>query len=96
MSTTQNRKISSYKEKITFWIGVITFLVLLLGFAYAAGRWTAGRENKEEIILLNQKHNKELTELRIDFNNQIMEQKAINRELQDKLNDRAKKGGSNE
>ena len=53
MSTTQNRKISSYKEKITFWIGVITFLVLLLGFAYAAGRWTAGRENKEEIILLN-------------------------------------------
>ena len=38
MSTTQNRKISSYKEKITFWIGVITFLVLLLGFAYAAGR----------------------------------------------------------
>lgn len=96
MSTTQNRKISSYKEKITFWIGVITFLVLLLGFAYAAGRWTSGRENKEEIILLNQKHNKELTDLRIDFNNQIMEQKAINRELQDKLNDRAKKGGSNE
>lgn len=96
MSTTQNRKISSYKEKITFWIGVITFLVLLLGFAYAAGRWTAGRENKKEIILLNQKHNKELTDLRIDFNNQIMEQKAINRELQDKLNDRAKKGGSNE
>lgn len=96
MSTTQNRKISSYNEKITFWIGVITFLVLLLGFAYSAGRWTAGRENKEEIILLNQKHNKELTDLRIDFNNQIMEQKAINRELQDKLNTRAKKGGSNE
>lgn len=96
MRTTQNKKTFSSKENITFWIEVSTFLVLLFGFAYTAGKWTADRVNKEEIILLNQKHNKELTDLKIDFNNQIMEQKAINRELQNKLDDRNKKGGTNE
>ena len=96
MRPTQNKKTSSYKENITFWVGIITFLIALLGAAYAVGRWTADREHKEEIILLNQKHNKELTDQKIDFNNQMMEQKSINRELQDKLNDSSKKGGSNE
>ena len=96
MHPTQNKKTSSYKENITFWIGVITFLCFLLGVAYTSGRWTADREHKEEIILLNQKHNKELTDQKTDFNNQMMEQKSINRELQEKLNDSSKKGGSNE
>ena len=96
MRPTQNKKYSSNKENITFWIGVVTFLSILFGAAYTVGRWTADREHKEEIILLNQKHNKELTDQKIDFNNQMMEQKSINRELQEKLNDSSKKGGSNE
>lgn len=96
MRPTQNKKYSSNKENITFWIGVVSFLSILLGTAYTVGRWTAAREHKEEIILLNQKHNKELTDQKIDFNNQMMEQKSINRELQEKLNDSSKKGVSNE
>lgn len=51
MRPTQNKKTSSYKENITFWVGIITFLIALLGAAYAVGRWTADREHKEEIIL---------------------------------------------
>ena len=51
MRPTQNKKTSSYKENITFWVGIITFLIALLGAAYAVGRWTADKEHKEEIIL---------------------------------------------
>lgn len=95
MRPIQNKK-TSYKESASFWLEVIGFSLTVLGSGYYMGRWTADREHKEEIILLNQKHNKELTDQKIDFNNQIMELKTINRELQDKLNDGSKKGGFNE
>lgn len=96
MRPIQNKKTSSYKERTSFWVEVVGLTITVFGAGYYTGRWTADRENKEEIILLNQKHNKELTDLKIDFNSQIMKQKSINRELQDKLNDSSKKGGSNE
>ena len=50
MRPTQNKKYSSNKENITFWIGVVSFLSILLGTAYTVGRWTADREHKEEIM----------------------------------------------
>lgn len=98
MRPTQNKNTSSYsyKERASFWIEVVGFSITVFGAGYCTGRWTADREHKEEIILLNQKHNNELTDLKIDFNNQIMEQKTINRELQDKLNNSSKKGEPNE
>ena len=96
MRPIQNKKTSSYKERTSFWVEVVGLTITVFGAGYYTGRWTADRENKEEIILLNQKHNKELTDLKIDFNSQIMEQKSTNLESQDKKNHSSKTSGAND
>ena len=40
-------------------------------FAFETGRWVAGLEHELEIMEINQQHNKELSDLRIQMNNQI-------------------------
>ena len=86
----------SSKKSFSFWTTVIPIIITILGFAYYAGRWTAQRENKEEIIMLNQKHNREIADLKIDFNYQIMELKNHNRELAERINSMVEKGENNE
>ena len=92
----QNDNMDKAKNRFSLWASFISISFPVLGLAYYAGRWTAQRENKEEIIILNQKHNREITDLKIEFNYQIIELKNQNRELLDNLNTKTKKGDNNE
>lgn len=52
-------------------LGGIASGLAILTFAFGAGRWVAGLEHELEIMEINQQHNKELSDLRIQMNNQI-------------------------
>ena len=58
-------------QRIVKWLEVSAVILAIAGFIYGLGYWVAGIEHKVEIMNLNQKHNNEMYELRIQMNNQI-------------------------
>ena len=62
---------SSMSQSIIKWVGISVTILTIGGFIFGLGYWVAGIEYKVEIMNLNQKHNNEMYELRIQMNNQI-------------------------
>ena len=62
---------SSMPQKIKWWLEIIVAGLTIAGIIFGLGYWVAGIEHKVEIMNLNQKHNDEMYELRIQMNNQI-------------------------
>lgn len=62
---------SSMSQSIIKWLGILVAVLTIAGFIFGFGYWVAGIEHKVEIMNLNQKHNNEMYELRIQMNNQI-------------------------
>lgn len=52
-------------------LGAVASGLTILSLAVGAGRWFAGLEHELEIMEINQQHNKELSDLRIQMNYQI-------------------------
>lgn len=53
------------------WTGVIASAITIVTIIFGIGYWVAGIEHKVEIMNLNQKHNQEISILRIELNSQI-------------------------
>lgn len=53
------------------WIGTAASALTIVTIIFGIGYWVAGIEHKVEIMNLNQKHNLEISNLRIQLNNQI-------------------------
>lgn len=68
--TTKSTVISS-KLQIKNWLEIISSVLVIGGVIFSFGYWVAGIECKVEIQNLNQKHNDEMSELRLQLNNQI-------------------------
>lgn len=66
--TTLNK---SSKLNIKTWLEIIASVLTIGCVIFGIGYWAAGIEHKVEIMNLNQKHNQEMSELRIQMNNQI-------------------------
>lgn len=62
---------TSLSPKIKGWIELIAAGLAIAGIIFWLGYWVAGIEHKVEIMNLNQEHNNEMYELRIQMNNQI-------------------------
>lgn len=69
-SSVSDEKPSS-SQKIKWWIEVIAAGLAIASIIFGLGYWMAGIEHKVEIMNLNQKHNNEMYELRMQMNNQI-------------------------
>ena len=52
-------------------LGAVVSGLTILSLVFGSGRWVAGLEHELEIMEINQQHNKELSDLRIQMNNQI-------------------------
>lgn len=61
----------STAQKIKWWLEVIVTSLTIAGLIFSLGYWVAGIEHKVEIMNLNQSHNNEMYELRMQMNNQI-------------------------
>lgn len=61
----------SMAQKIKWWLEVIAAGLTIAGIIFCLGYWVASIEHKVEIMNLNQKHNNEMYELRIQMNNRI-------------------------
>lgn len=62
---------SAIFQTIIKWLGGLAAALTVGGIIFGFGYWVAGIEHKVEIMNLNQKHNNEMYELRIQMNNQI-------------------------
>ena len=60
-------------EKIKWIAEIITAIGVIGGIGYGIGRWQSHMEHKAEIIELRQKYNEEISSLKIDYNNRIIE-----------------------
>lgn len=60
-----------FQFDIRTWLEIIVAVLTIGGAIFTFGYWVAGIEHKVEIMNLNQKHNNEISELRIQMNNQI-------------------------
>lgn len=60
-------------EKIKWIAEIITAIGVISGIGYGIGRWQSHMEHKAEIIELRQKYNEEISSLKIDYNNRIIE-----------------------
>lgn len=71
MNSSMSNENSSMPQKIKWWLEVIVAGLAIAGIIFGLGYWVAGIEHKVEVMNLNQKHNNEMYELRIQMNNQI-------------------------
>ena len=53
------------------WFELLAAILTIGGAIFGFGYWMAGIEHKVEIMNLNQQHNNEMYELKIQMNNQI-------------------------
>lgn len=67
------KKEKSNIEKIKSFAEIITALSVIGGIGYGIGRWQSYMEHKTEIIELRQQYNEEISSLKIDYNNRIIE-----------------------
>lgn len=67
------KKEKSVSEKIKWIAEIITAIGVIGGLGYGIGRWQSHMEHKTEIIELRQKYNEEISSLKIDYNNRIIE-----------------------
>lgn len=67
------KKEKSNREKIISIAEIITALSVIGGIGYGIGRWQSYMEHKAEIIELRQQYNEEISSLKIDYNNRIIE-----------------------
>ena len=68
---TSKSTVISSKLQIKNWLEIISAVVVIGGVIFGLGYWVAGIELKVEILNLNQKHINEMSELRLQMNNQI-------------------------
>lgn len=56
------------------WIAeLITAIGVIGGIGYSVGRWQSHIEHKTEIMEIQQRYNVEISNLKIDYNNRIIE-----------------------
>lgn len=53
--------------------GLVSAISAIGGIGYGIGRWQSYMEHKTEIIELRQQYNEEISSLKIDYNNRIIE-----------------------
>ena len=59
------------KLNIKTWLEIIASALAIGCVIFSIGYWVAGIEHKVEIMNLNQRHNHEMSELRIQMNNKV-------------------------
>lgn len=58
-------------QSVLKWLEPLGTVLAIAGVIFWLGYWVAGIEHKVEIMHLNQQHNNEMYELKIQMNNQI-------------------------
>ncbi|MCQ2131515.1 MAG: hypothetical protein MJY94_09065 [Bacteroidales bacterium] len=62
----------SFKE----WLEVIVAIIAIISFVFSIGRWSAKMDHKLELMEIQQLHNTEITNLRIEYNQRLIEANA--------------------
>ena len=60
-------------DKIKWIAELITAISVIGGVGYGIGRWQSHIEHKTEIMEIRQEYNVEISNLKLDFNNRILE-----------------------
>lgn len=68
-----NKRKKTISDKIIWIAQLITSIGAIGGVGYALGRWQSLIEHKTEIIEIRQQYNTEISNLKIDYNNRIVE-----------------------
>ncbi len=67
------KKEKSVSEKVKWIAEIITAIGVISGIGYGIGRWQSHIEHKAEIMEIRQKYNEEIGNMKIDYNNRIIE-----------------------
>ncbi len=55
------------------WLGAIAASIAIATFLFGIGRWSAKMDHKLELMELQQVHNTEITNLKIEYNQRLIE-----------------------
>lgn len=74
----QNNKQNTTSSSVIFqqilkWLQIAGAIIVPLSIAYYVGHWVASIEYKVEIMNLNQMHNNEKSEMKIEYNKNLLE-----------------------
>ena len=67
------KKDKSIWDRIKWIVELITTIGVIGGIGYGVGRWQSHIEHKTEIMEIRQQYNEEITNLKLDYNNRIIE-----------------------
>ena len=67
------KKDKSIWDRIKWIVELITTIGVIGGIGYGVGRWQSHIEHKTEIMEILQEYNVEISNLKIDYNNRIVE-----------------------
>ncbi len=67
------KKDKSIWDRIKWIVELITTIGVIGGIGYGVGRWQSHIEHKTEIMEIRQEYNVEISNLKIDYNNRIVE-----------------------
>lgn len=72
MASKEKTKTSTHRS-LKEWLEVVVAFIAIASFVFSVGRWSANMDHKLELMEIQQLHNTEITNLRIEYNQRLIE-----------------------